>query len=102
MEQGDILWLETPDRKPRPALVLTRSEAIPVLVDVMVAPITSRIRELPSEVVLGTADGVPRRCVANLQHVDLVPKSALQRQAGRLARGRWYEVCDAFRAAIAC
>lgn len=100
--QGDIFWVDLPDRKPRPGLLITRSETIPVLHDLMVAPITTRIRQLPTEVNLGELDGVPRPCVANLQHVDLIPKSALVRRAGRLAGGRWHEVCAALQVAIAC
>jgi mRNA interferase MazF len=100
--QGQIWWLEQPNQKRRPAMVLTRNEALPVLIDVMVAPLTTRVRALPTEVALDAADGVPRPSVANVQHVLCVPKSMLTRRIGMLAPGRWHEVCTAMQAAIDC
>lgn len=102
IEQGGIWWLEQPDQKRRPCLVLGRPASIPVLHDVLVAPVSTRVRGLHTEVRLGGADGVPRPSVANLQYVVAVPKSALTRPIGRLAPGRWHEVCEAMRIAIGC
>lgn len=102
LDQGQIWWLEQPDDKRRPCLVLTRSRSIDVLHDVLVAPITTRRRGVPTEVELGAADGVPRPSVANTQLVATVPKSMLTRHIGRLAPGRWHEVCAAMRTAIGC
>jgi mRNA interferase MazF len=102
MEQGQIWWLEQPDEKRRPCLVLTRDRSIGVLRDVLVAPVTTRVRGLPTEVELGAADGVPRSSVLNTQHVMTVPKSYLRRQLGALAPGRWHEVCEAMGIAIGC
>ncbi len=102
MRQGEIWWVEQPHQKRRPALVLTRNEVLPVLFDVMVAPVTTRIRGLPTEVELGSADGVPRPSVVNVQHIASVPTSMLTTRIGDLAPGRWHEVCAAVRAAIDC
>jgi mRNA interferase MazF len=102
MRQGDIWWVEQPDDKRRPGLILTRDSNIDRLHDVLVAPLTTTVRGIPTEVPLGVDDGVPRESVANLQNIMSIPKSYLRAQAGELAAGRWHEVCFALRAAIAC
>lgn len=102
IEQGEIWWGEQPNEKPRPYLILTRQRAIDALQSLSVAPITSRARGLASEMSLGSADGVPRDCVANFDNVRSIRKSMLTKRVGALAPGRWHEVCDAMRAAIDC
>ena len=102
IEQGEIWWGEQPNEKPRPYLVLTRQRAIAALQSVSVAPVTGRARGLASEVRLGTADGVPRDCVANFDNIRSIPKSLLTKRVGALASGRWHEVCTAVRSAIDC
>lgn len=102
ISQGAIWWLERPDDKRRPCLVLSRSSTIPVLDQVLVAPLTTRARGLDTEVTVGVDEGVPRPSVVNLQHAIAVPKRMLTRPIGRLAAGRWHEVCDAMRVAIGC
>ena len=75
MKRGDICWytFKTPDKK-RPVLILTRDSAIAVLNSVTVAPITSTIRSIPTEVVLTEEDGLPDTCAANLDNLQTVPK----------------------------
>ncbi len=75
MKRGDICWytFKTPDKK-RPVLILTRDSAIPVLNAVTVAPITSTIRSIPTEVVLTEEDGLPDMCAANFDNLQTVPK----------------------------
>jgi mRNA interferase MazF len=102
LEQGLICWLESPDVKRRPCLVLTRNRSIDVLHDVIVVPLSTRVRGLATEVELLPGDGVPQPCVANLQHVTSVPKSLLTRPIGRIRPDRWHEVCEALRVAIGC
>ena len=102
MKQGDIWWVEQPNDKRRPGLILTRDSNIGRLHDVLVAPLTTTVRGIPTEVPLGIDDGVPRDSVVNLQNVMSIPKSYLRVQAGQIAAGRWHEVCFALRAAIAC
>ena len=102
IQQGEIWWLEQPDEKRRPCLVLSRDRTIPVLHDVLVAPITTTDRGLRTEVRLDDADGLSKPSVLNMQHVMSVPKSFLTARMGRLAPGRWHEVCQAMRVAIGC
>ena len=66
IEQGDIWWLEQPESKRRPCLVLSRNRSIPVLRDVLVAPVTTRERGLVTELRLDARDGVARPSVLNM------------------------------------
>ena len=102
IRQGEIWWAEQPDEKARPYLVITRQRAIESMQSVSVAPVTSRVRGLESEVALGAADGVPRDCVAIFDNVRSIRKSLFTKQAGALAPGRWHEVCAAMKSAIDC
>ncbi|MEJ7800049.1 MAG: type II toxin-antitoxin system PemK/MazF family toxin [Ilumatobacter sp.] len=69
---------------------------------VLVAPITTRVRELPTEIALDLRDGVPRPSVSNIQRMMSVPKSMLADRIGQVAPGRWHEVCSSIAAAIDC
>jgi mRNA interferase MazF len=84
VNRGDVCWytFKTPVKK-RPVLILTRDSAIAVLHSVTVAPITSTIRSIPTEVVLTEADGLPTTCAANFDNLQTVPKSNI---GGRIAR----------------
>jgi mRNA interferase MazF len=103
IERGDIWTYEfrRPDKR-RPVLVVSRSEAIPVLHTVMVAPITSTIRRLPSEVVVGTAEGLKHDSAVNLDHIQTVERARLSRYVGRLDSERMRAVCRAIAAATGC
>ncbi len=100
--RGEIWWGETPDAKGRPFLVLTRNEAIPVLRTVLVAPVTRTIRGIPTEVRLGSSEGLPAESVATMDGVLAFPKSMLTRRLGGLAPARRHELCDALWAAVDC
>lgn len=78
MRRGEVRWYKfrRPDKK-RPVVILTRDSALDFLGEVTVAPITSTIREIPTEVVLGPADGMPRDCAVNLDHVQTVSRGQL-------------------------
>ena len=78
MNRGEVRWyrFRALDKR-RPVLVLTRDSIIDRLGEVTVAPITSKIRDIPSEVVLGPADGMPRECAINLDHIQTVAKAHL-------------------------
>ena len=78
MKRGEIRWFKfkPPDKK-RPVLILTRTSAIEYLGEVTVAPITSTIRDIPSEVLLSRADGMPRTCAVNLDHIQTVSKGKI-------------------------
>ena len=78
MRRGEVRWYKfrRPDKK-RPVVVLTRDSALEFLGEVTVAPITSTLREIPTEVALGPADGMPRDCAVNLDHVQTVSRGQL-------------------------
>lgn len=101
VERGDIRLYRLRARdKQRPVLVLTRASALSYLTRVTVAPITSAIRDVPSEVVLGTEDGMKQPCAANLHNVVTVARDGLGRRVGRLDPHRMREVCAALAFAL--
>lgn len=78
MKQGEVYWypLGAPDKR-RPVLVLTRNSALRFLGSVTVAPITTTIRGIPTEVVLGIQDGMQMDCAVNLDNIQTVQKGKL-------------------------
>jgi len=78
MKRGEVRWyvFSRPDKK-RPILILTRDSALEFLGEVTVAPITSTIRDIPSEVLLTKADGMARDCAVNLDHIQTVSKAKI-------------------------
>jgi mRNA interferase MazF len=78
VRRGEIRWYRfaKPDKR-RPVLLLTRDSVVEYLGEVTVAPATSAIREIPSEVFLSRSDGMPQDCVLNLDHVQTVPKGRI-------------------------
>jgi mRNA interferase MazF len=96
MKRGEVRWyrFQRPDKR-RPVLVLTRDSALAFLGEVTVAPISSTIRDIPSEVVLGSADGMPRDCAVNLDHVQTVSKARLGPLISSLPASRMREVRSA-------
>ena len=83
-------------------LVLTRASAIGHLATVTVAPITSTVRGVPSEVILDVEDGMKGRCAVNLHNAVTVAQTRLGRRVGNLTPGRMDEVCSALRFALGC
>lgn len=81
--QGEVWWAETEEKR-RPVLVVTRSDAIPVLSSVVVAPATRTVRDIPTEVRLGPAEGLPAECAASFDNLQRISRSALTRCAGDL------------------
>jgi mRNA interferase MazF len=78
MKRGEVRWyvFSRPDKK-RPVVILTRESALQFLGEVTVAPITSTIRDIPSEVLLTRADGMPKECAVNLDHLQTVAKGKI-------------------------
>ena len=101
MNRGDVRWYKfsRPDKK-RPVLILTRDSALAFLGEVTVAPVTSTIREIPSEVVLTGEDGMPRECAVNLDHVQTVSKGKIGALITRLRPDRMSEVTRSLRFAL--
>jgi mRNA interferase MazF len=98
--QGDIWWAEAEDKR-RPVLVVTRSEAIPVLTWIVVAPITRTIREIPTEVALSSDDGLPTPCVASFDNIQPIRRSFLTERVGSISNRR-SDICRALSALTDC
>ena len=103
IERGEIRLcrLPAPD-KARPVLVLTRGSAIGYLSRVTIAPVTSTIRGVPSEVVIGPEDGVKQPSAVNLHNVITVAKDHVGRRVAQLSAERMREVCEALAFALGC
>jgi mRNA interferase MazF len=102
VSRGDVCWAELPDIGRRPVLVLTRAETIPVLRRLLVAPLTRRIREIPSELRLGHDDGLPDECVASFDNVQAVGRDFLSEPIAHLSGPRMHQVCRALAIATGC
>lgn len=100
--RGDVCWCELPDEGRRPALILTRPEAIPILSRVLVAPITRTIRGIPTEVRFDQADGMPEECVASFDNVRQISRALLSEPIATLSGARMHEVCRALAIATGC
>jgi mRNA interferase MazF len=92
VNRGDICWytFKAPDKR-RPVLIVTRDSAIGVLNSVTIAPITSTIRSIPTEVVLTEDDGLPDTCAANFDNLQTVPKSNIGDRIARLTARKMKE-----------
>lgn len=101
--RGEIWWCELPEIPPRPVVVISRDAAIPRLRRSLVAPCTTTIRGLPSEVVLDVdEDPIPQRSAVNLDSVESVSIGAFTERLGRLSDQRMREVCTALGIAVDC
>jgi mRNA interferase MazF len=103
IKRGDVrLYQFAPPDKKRPVVVLTRGSAIPYLTNVTVAPITSTIRGVPSEVVLTAEDGMKAPCAVNLHNAVTVSQQRLGRRVTQLGSSRITEICAALRFSLGC
>jgi mRNA interferase MazF len=102
VSRGEIWWYEPPDLKRRPALIVTREEAVGNLSELFVVLATTNIRGLDTEVELGPEDGMPRACVLNADHVDAADKTFLTRRITTLRSDKMSEVCRALARASGC
>ncbi len=94
--RAEVRWyrFSEPDKK-RPVLVLTRDSALAFLGEVTVVPITSTVRDIPTEVLLTPDDGLPRTCAANLDHLQTVARDRIGALIATLPAARMTEVRDA-------
>ena len=101
MKHGDIRWYKfvRPDKK-RPVLILTRDSVLEYLNEVTIAPITSTVRNIPSEVFLTKADGMVRDCAVNCDHLQTVPKGKIGPLITSLLPARMVDVGQAIRFAL--
>ena len=101
--RGEVWWCELPQISPRPVVVLSRDAAIPRLRRALIAPCTTTIRGLASEVLLEPGDDpIPLRSAVNLDSVESVSLGTLTKRLGRLGDGRMHEVCAALAVAVDC
>ncbi|MGK2956909.1 MAG: type II toxin-antitoxin system PemK/MazF family toxin [Acidimicrobiales bacterium] len=102
VERGDIWWYEHPDSGRRPFLILTRTEAITVLNQVIGVPVTRTIRGIPTEVSLDRSDGMPGACVLTLDNISLIRPVFCTQRITQLSHEKLDAVCEALHAATAC
>ena len=100
--QAEIWLMETPNRKRRPVLVVTRDEAIPLLNNVVVAPVTSTIRNIPTCLRVGPDEGIDQDSVATFDNLAAVPKSVLTTRLGQLGPAGRGQICTALEALANC
>jgi mRNA interferase MazF len=101
MKRGEIRWYRflPPDKK-RPVLILTRDSVLQYLGEVTVAPITTTVRNIPSEVFLSKADGLPQDCAVNCDHLQTVSRAKIGPLITSLPPSKMIEVSRAIRFAL--
>ncbi|MGM0538929.1 MAG: type II toxin-antitoxin system PemK/MazF family toxin [Thermodesulfobacteriota bacterium] len=101
MKRGQVRWYKfnRPDKK-RPVLILTRNSVIEYLGEVTIAPITSTVRDIPSEVFLSTEDGMPKECAVNCDHLQTVAKAQIGSLITALPAEKLTAVSQAIRFAL--
>ena len=101
MQRGEICWykFQAPDKK-RPVLILTRDSILDYLGEVTVAPVTSTIRNIPSEVFLSQDEGMKNDCVVNLDHIQTVSKNKIGTRLTSLSTNKMKSVSEAIRFAL--
>jgi len=101
MKRGEVRWYKFPhpDKK-RPILILTRDSILDYLGELTIAPITTTIRDIPSEVFLTQREGMPMDCAVNLDHIQTVSKSKIGPLITSLSSEKLKEVAEAVRFAL--
>ncbi len=99
--QGEIWWAEAQDKR-RPVLVVTRSDTVPVLGWIIVAPVTRTVRRIPPEIALGKRHGLTAPCVASFDNVQPIRRSFLTERVGALGVEDLGEICRALLALADC
>ena len=96
MKRGDVRWykFKSPDKK-RPVVILTRSNMLDYLGEVTVAPITSTIRDIPSEIFLSHEDGMRNDCAINCDHIQTVSKAKIGSLITTLSKEKLFEIRNA-------
>lgn len=101
MKRGEVRWykFQKPDKK-RPVLILTRNSILKYLGEITVAPITTTIRDIPSEVLLTKEDGMPRNCAVNCDHLQTISKGKVGSLISSLPTDKINDVDRAIRFAL--
>jgi mRNA interferase MazF len=100
--QAELWLMETPNQKRRPVLVVSRDEVIPVLNNVVIAPVTSTIRRIPTCIPVGPGEGIDHDSVATFDSLAAVPKSVLTTRLGSLGVDGRLQICHALEALANC
>ena len=96
MKRGDIWWAQLgAPAGYRPVVLLSRDAAYDRRELITIAPLTTRIRNLKSEVPLGRAEGLKKKCVANLDTITTIPKAVLDKKVTSLPRSKVHEIDEA-------
>jgi mRNA interferase MazF len=101
MKRGEIRWYKfrAPDKK-RPVLILTRDSVLEYLGEVTVAPITSTVRDIPSEIFLSKQAGMPKDCAINFDHIQTVSKGRIGSLITKLSTDKLEQVRNAVQFAL--
>jgi mRNA interferase MazF len=101
MKRGEVRWykFKHPDKK-RPVVILTRNSILEYLGEVTVAPVTSAVRDIPSEALLSRSDGMPRDCAVNCDHIQTVAKSNIGPLITTLSKEKLDEIRNAINFAL--
>jgi mRNA interferase MazF len=101
MKRGEVRWykFKSPDKK-RPVVILTRTAILEYLSEVTVAPITSTIRDIPSEVLLSNEHGMKSDCAINCDHIQTVSKSKVGTLLTTLSKDKLFELRSAISFAL--
>lgn len=100
--QAELWLMETPNQKRRPVLVVSRDEVIPVLNNVVIAPVTRTIRPIPTCIPVGPDEGIDHDSVATFDSLAAVPKSVLTTRLGSLGVEGRRRICEALDAMANC
>jgi len=100
--QAELWLMETPNQKRRPVLVVSRDEIIQVVNNVIVAPVTSTIRDIPTCIPVGADEGIDHDSVATFDNLAAVPKSVLTTRLGQLNVNGRHQICEALAAIADC
>jgi mRNA interferase MazF len=102
LHRGEVWWADVPGDKVRPVLVVTRERFVDRLSAVIVAPVTTTVRDIPTEVQLGPADGLGQVCAANFDNVFTLHRQRFHARISALRPDRLGELCAAYRFAAEC
>lgn len=102
MRRGEVWWAEAPEFGRRPVLVLSRDAVLSALARPLIAPLTTRIRGLPTEIPLGPDDGLPEECVVSLDNVQPLSAALLVSRQAVLGPAVMDRVCRALVVATDC
>ncbi|MBI2433624.1 MAG: type II toxin-antitoxin system PemK/MazF family toxin [Candidatus Hydrogenedentes bacterium] len=101
MRRGEVWWAEIPPPYgSRPVVILTRNQVLQNIASVVVAGVTSTVRDLPTEVSLGRQQGLKRTCVANMDSILTLPRSRLKYVMGACDVAKLAEIDEAIRISL--